>query len=296
MGDSAPKRLLALRRQFLHLCLGNEETIPKEFKDFLLLENVADKHSILNDKCGMIRCNAQRFIETPFETTRQATVLNDSELKEAFGQFLHRDENSQLAIRIRDQYRLRDREESIRARIICKPWRTLYTLFIKERTDANLFSGSKRSLRKIAKKDFRHFRAPTNGDRRFAECGICSTTTLLMANAKKHSILRSWNMDKETLLQLSVCPNPTYDCEWNKCQRCSYDQVLEKIQSSIEDFESIKETMICFPTLVTYSPAPGKESTTFMESMDTIEEFTRELANSLYTHGTGGTGAKVYFH
>ena len=243
----------------------------------------------------MVRWNAQVFLETAFEPSRQATVVDNDELKEAFGQFLHRDENSQLAIRIRDQYRLRDGNESVRARIITKPWRTLYKLFIKERTEANMFSGSIRSLRKIARKDFRHFRAPTNGDRCFAECGICSNLTLLVANAKKHSILRSWNMDKETLLQFSVCSNPTYDCEWNKCQSCSYDQVVEKIQSSIENFDSIKETMICFPTLVTYTSAPGKESTTFMESMDTIEEFTRELANSLYTHGTGGTGAKVFF-
>ena len=294
MGDSAPKRLLALRRQVLHLCLDNEETVPREFKNYLDMEPVSDKHSVLNDKCGMIRGNAQRFLETPYETSRKATVVDNVEIKEAFGRFLHREENSQLAIRIRDQYRIRNQEETVRARIICKPWRTLFNLFIQERTDANLQSGSKRSLRKMAKTDFRHFRSPTNGDRRFAECGTCATLTLLMGNAKKHSILKNWTMDIDTLIQLSVCPEASYECEWNKCQNCSYAEILEKIQATMQNFDSIKESMICFPTLLTYTSAPGKESTTYMESMDSIEEFTKELANALFTHGTGGTGAKVF--
>ena len=292
---SIPRGLLAIRRQLIHICLGNE-TIPKEYLDHLKLQPVANKSSVLVNECGMASYNVNRFLETNFETSRKSTVLNNDSLKTDFEIFLSREENSDLAIRVRDQYRIADRDEPVRARIVKKPWRTLYDEFLNERREANVTPlGSKNSLRKMVKKYFRNYRAPTPGDRRFAECGTCANLTLLMANAKKSEPLKRWahGIDKEQLLKLTVCPDPKYDCEWNQCQVCTFDRTVQNIRATIEEFNEIKDRTICFQTLVSYNAKSNCSTTTFMESCDTVEEFTVELARSMFSAGSGGCGSKV---
>ena len=179
-----PRTLLNLRRQLIQICLSNE-TVPKEYFDYINLEPVADKRSVLINEVGIQQPNVQRFLETDFETSRESTVVNNEGLKDDFEQFLFR--NSDLAIRVRDQYKIPDRDEPVRARIIKKPWRTLYEEFLKERKEADKTPlGSKNSLRKMVKKYFRNYRAATPGDRRYAECSTCANLTLLMANARKN--------------------------------------------------------------------------------------------------------------
>ena len=288
-----PKKLLTLRRQLIQICLAHE-TVPQEFRDHINLEPVEDKSSVLIDEVGLLRQNVQRFLATEFEPSREATVVNNMSLREDFEKFLFA--NSDLAIRVRDQYKVPNRDEPVRARIIKKPWRTLYEEFLKERKAAEKTPlGSKRSLRKMAKKYFRNYRAPTPGDRRFAECGTCSNLTLLMANARKNSELKDWanNTEKDQLLKMTVCQDPDHDCEWNQCQICTFDRTVEQIRSTIENYNEIKGQEICFQTLVTYKAKSNSSTSTFLESCDTIEEFTVELARSMYSHGTSGTGSKV---
>ena len=292
---SIPRGLLAIRRQLIHICLGNE-TVPKEYLDHLNLEPVENKSSVLVNEVGMKSYNVNRFLETDFETSRKATVVNNDRLKADFEIFLSKEENSDLAIRVRDQYRIPNHDEPVRARIIKKPWRTLYDEFLTERREANVTPvGSKNSLRKMVKKYFRNYRAPTPGDRRFAECGQCANLSLLMANAKKSDALKTWanRVDKEQLLKLTVCDDPKYDCEWNQCQVCTFDRTVEKIRGTIEDFNAIKDRTICFQTLVSYNAKSNCSTSTFMESCDTVEEFIVELARSMFSAGSGGCGSKV---
>ena len=292
-GNSIPKKLVNMRRQLIKICVG-DETVPKEFLDHLKLEPVENKTSVLVNEVGMKSYNVNRFLERDFEPSREATVVNNAEFKNDFENFLF--ENSDLAIRVRDQYKLRDHVEPVRARIVKKPWRTLYEEFLtKRRENDQTPIGSKHSLRKMVKKYFRNYRAPTPGDRRFAECGKCANLKLLLANASKNDALKVWsqNMDKDKLLKMTVCAEPSHDCDWNKCQTCTFDRTLEQIRSSIEDFEAIKSQDICFPTLVTYNAKSNCSTSTFLESCDTIEEYTVELARSMYSDGTSGTGSKV---
>ena len=294
---SMPRAVRTIQRQLIHICLGNE-TVPNEYLDHIKLEPVQDKASVLVNEIGMMRKNVNRFLETDFVTSREATVVNNDSLKDDFEIFLSKEENSDLAIRIRDQYRLANHDEPVRARIIKKPWRTLYDEFLNERREANVTPvGSKNSLRKMVKKYFRNYRAPTPGDRRFAECTTCANLTLLIANAQKSDALKSWSnrIDKEQLLKLTVCPVPTYDCEWNQCQDCTFDHTVERIRATIEDFNEIKDRTICFQTLVSYNAKTNCSTTTFMESCDTVEEFTVELARSMFSAGSGGCGSKVKY-
>jgi len=295
---STPRGLLAIRRQLIHICLGNE-TVPKEYLDHLKPEPVPDKFSVMVNEAGMLRFNVNRFLETDFETTRKATVVNNESLKTDFEIFLSKEENSDLAIRVRDQYRIANHDEPVRARIVKKPWRTLYEEFLTERREANVTPvGSKRSLRKMVRKYFKNYRQPTPGDRRFAECSTCANLTLLMANAKKSDVLKGWSngIDKEQLLKLTVCPEPKYDCEWNQCQECTFDRTVEKIRATIGDFNEIKDRTICFQTLVSYNAKSNCSTTTFIESCDTVEEFTVELTRSMFSAGSGGCGGKVIYN
>ena len=292
---SIPRALLAIRRQLIHICLGNE-TVPKEYLDHLKLEPVSDKTSVLVNEVGMLRHHVNRFLETDFETSRKSSVANNESFKDDFERFLSKEENSDLAIRVRDQYRVPNHDEPVRARIVKKPWRTLYDEFLTERREANVTPvGSKNSLRKIVKKYFRNYRRPTPGDRRYAECSTCANLTLLIANAKKSDALKTWSngIDKEQLLKLTVCPDPKYDCEWNQCQECTFDRTVEKIRATIGNFNEIKDRTICFQTLVSYNAKSNCSATTFMESCDTVEEFTVELARSMFSAGSGGCGSKV---
>ena len=288
-----PRALRAMQRQLIHICLENG-TVPKEYLDHLKLEPVPDKTSVLVNEIGMMRKNVNRFLETDFVTSRQATVVGNESLKDDFEKFLH--ENSDLAIRVRDQYKIRGHDEPVRARIIKKPWRTLYDEFLTKRREANEFPvGSKSSLKKMVKKYFRNYRAPTPGDRRFAECGTCANLTLLLGNARKNNALKAWsnNIEKDQLLNMTVCPVPDHDCEWNQCRTCTFERTLEQIRSTIDNYNDIKSQEICFQSLVTYKAKSNSSTSTFLESCDTIEEFTVELARSMYSHGTSGTGSKV---
>ena len=284
-----------MRRQLIQICLANDN-VPSEFLDNIKLEPVPDKTSVLVNEVGILRKHANRFLETDFKPSREATVVNNDRLKNDFELFLSKEENSDLAIRVRDQYRVPGHDEPVRARIIKKPWRTLYDEFLTQRRENEQTPiGSRRSLRRIVKKYFRNYRSPTNGDRRFAECGTCANLTLLMANAKKSDALKPWanSMEKEQLLKLTVCPEPQYNCEWNQCQVCTFDRTVEQIRSTIANYNDVKNQTICFQTLVTYNPKPNNSTSTFMESCDTVEEFTVELARSMYTAGSGGCGGKV---
>lgn len=293
--NTIPKKLLTLRRQLLQICLSNDN-VPKEYLDAITLEPVVDKTSVLVSEVGMMRQHVSQFLQTDFEPSREATVVNNVELKDDFENFLSKEENSDLAIRVRDQYKVRGHDEPVRARIIKKPWRTLYDEFLNKRREANeLPVGSKSSLKKMVKKYFRNYRAPTPGDRRFAECGTCSNLTLLLANARKNNALKTWsnNIDKDQLLKMTVCPEPDRDCEWNRCRTCTFERTLEQIRSTIDNYNDIKSQEICFQSLVTYKAKSNSSTSTFMESCDTIEEFTVELARSMFSHGTSGTGSKV---
>ena len=290
-----PKKLLTLRRQLLQICLSNEN-VPKEYSDAITLEPVVDKTAVLVSEVGMLRKHVNAFLQTDFEPSRQATVVNNMDLKDDFENFLSLEENSDLAIRVRDQYKIRGHDEPVRARIIKKPWRTLYDEFLTKRREANEFPvGSKSSLKKMVKKYFRNYRAPTPGDRRFAECGTCANLTLLLGNARKNDALKAWsnNIDRDQLLKMTVCPVPDHDCEWNQCRTCTFERTLEQIRSTIDNYNDIKSQEICFQSLVTYKAKSNSSTSTFLESCDTIEEFTVELARSMYSHGTSGTGSKV---
>ena len=293
--NTIPKKLLTLRRQLLQICLSNEN-VPKEYLDSITLEPVEDKTAVLVSEVGMMRHHVNQFLQTDFEPSRQATVVNNMDMKDDFEKFLSREENSDWAIRVRDQYQIQGRDEPVRARIVKKPWRTLYEEFLKERKEAEKTPvGSKRSLRKMVKKYFRNFRAATPGDRRYAECSTCANLTLLLSNAKKNNALKAWsnNIDKDQLLKMTVCPEPDHDCEWNKCRTCTFERTVEQIRSTIDNYNDIKSQEICFQSLVTYKAKSNSSTSTFMESCDSIEEFTVELARSMYSHGTSGTGSKV---
>ena len=285
-----------MRRQLIQICLA-AENIPNEFSNHLTLEPVRDKRSVLINEIGMNHQHVKRFLETDFEPTRQGTVVNDQEYKNDFENFLY--QNSDLAIRVRDQYKLRDHPEPVRARIVKKPFRTLYEEFLTQRRDEDKTPiGSKSSLKRMVKKYFRNYRAPTPGDRRFAECGTCANLTLLLANARKNNALKDWssNINKDRLLNMTVCPEANHDCEWNQCQTCTFDRTLEQIRESIDNYDAIRNEEICFQSLVTYKAKSNSTTSTYLESCDSIEEFTVELARSMYSHGTSGTGSKVTYN
>ena len=277
------------RKQLAKIGIGQ---VPEHWSNCIATETVEKPAAILQ-KAGMAKATAHRIVKADFKKTmRASTIVNDENLVSRFNSFLI--DNSDLAHRSRDSYKLPGSDEQERARILKQPWDRLFQEFNILLESEGRQSVSKSCLRKIRKKNCKNFRQAAKNDIEYAMCSCCTTIDLLLGAARKNRYLRNWQINKDILLAESVCDSGNDDCLWNNCSNCSLDRVLPKVRSLIPNFQEIKSQMINYPELVKYKK---KQSFThkWIQQVSSIDEFSFELTNALFCSKTKATGSKVFF-
>ena len=287
-GNNAPNDLIQLRKQVSLIAVGQ---IPDNWRQFLELEPIEQKVKELH-KYGMAKSTASRIVKAGFTLKKRSSILDNEVIIEDFLKFLH--DNSQLAIRSRDCYRIAGSDEVERARILDHSWDVIFDMFNDNITAEGRTKISKNSLRKIRKAHCKNFRVAAKFDLEYAMCSQCSKIDMVLLAMKKNRYLKDWNITKSELLDLSVCDTGNELCLWNKCSSCSYDEICQRVVNLIPNFENIKRQMINFPELVQYAKANNKSKTTkWIEQVTTINEFASELTGVLFCSKTKATGPKV---
>ena len=108
--------------------------------------------------------------------------------------------------------------------------------------------------------------------------------------------LKSWEIDQDKLMSLSVCDENSRDCLWNRCALCKFDDVVENVKQSIPNFDAVSEESISYRTLASYrksGSSTGNKSTVWLPTTTSIEDFVPVLAQSLFCHASKSTGPKV---
>ena len=284
---NAPKDLILFRKQLAKLAIGD---LPETWSNFVSTEQVDHPRAALI-KAGMASATAYRTIRANFgKTSRTSTVVNDQNLILKFQAFLC--DNSDLAHRVRDSYLVPGSDERERARILKKPWDRLFEDFNDLLKSEGSTEVSKSCLRKIRRKNCKHFRQAAKHDVEYAMCSSCTKIDLMLAAIQKNRYLRDWQINMDALLAESVCDSGNNDCLWDKCSNCCYDRVVLKIQNLIPNFATIKNQMINYPELVKYKKNQSMTHK-WIHQVSNIEEFTSELASTLFCSKTKATGSKV---
>jgi len=96
-------------------------------------------------------------------------------------------------------------------------------------------------------------------------------------------------------LDYSVCNKDNYNCLWGLCTDCDEDSTLEKLTSSIPNFDEIKDEDVDYAMLMSYEVKEGKKTktTVWVNQIATVEEFLIDVNNSLFVSSSKGTGKKV---
>ena len=282
-----PHDLILFRKQLSHIAVGK---IPQHWSKYLESQPVENQWSELV-KAGMIQRAATRILKADFsESKRTSTIVNDQVLANKFHAFLT--DRSELAHRVRDTYRIQGTDERERARILNAPWDQLFTDFNAKLKSENENEVSKSCLRKIRKKFCKNFRQAAKRDIEYAQCNVCSKIDMMLSAMAKNRYIQNWRINRDNLLELSVCDTGHEDCLWDRCQQCNLDQTILKVKSAITDFESCKHQMINWPELVKYKKN-SSEITKWIEQVTTIDEFASELACALFCSKHKATGSKV---
>ena len=285
--QKAPKDLVLFRKQLSHIGIGK---VPSTWSKFLQTDQIEHPYSELV-KVGMHSTTAHNIMKADFaKKQRTSTVVNDKVLVDKFHLFLTN--QSELAHRVRDSYRIHGSDEQIRARILNKPWDRLFNDFNEVLRSENKDTVSKSCLRKIRKKFCRNFRQASKRDIEYAQCNVCSKLDMMISAMAKNRYMKNWQINRENLLNLSICDNGTEDCLWDRCNDCNLDQTVFKVKSEIPDFANCKRQMINWPELVKYKKNKS-EITKWIEQVTTIDEFALELASALFCSKTKATGSKV---
>ena len=285
--QKAPKDLVLFRKQLCHIGIGK---VPSSWSNFL--ESQELEHPVPElVKAGMHSTTAKNIMKADFaKKKRTSTVVNDKSLVDKFHLFLTN--QSELAHRVRDSYRIHGSEEQIRARILNKPWDRLFKEFNEILQSENKDEVSKSCLRKIRKKFCKNFRQASKRDIEYAQCNVCSKLDMMISALAKNRYIKNWQINREELLKLSVCENETEECLWDRCNLCNLDQTVLKVKSEIPDFENCKRQMINWPELVKYKKNKS-DITKWIQQVSTIDEFASELASALFCSKTKATGSKV---
>lgn len=280
--------MILFRKQIAQIAIGK---LPQSWSNHVESHSVENKWSELV-KAGLNKNTATRILKADFaKSSRASTVVNNQELISKLTSFLT--DQSELAHRVRDSYRILGSEEKERARILNKPWDQLFKEFNQLLQSENLAPVSKTCLRKIRKKYLKNFRQAAKRDIEYAQCNVCSKIDMMLCAARKNRYIGDWPINKESLLELSVCDNGNDDCIWNKCNNCDIGQTIYKVKSACPNFEAVKHQMINWPELCKYKKK-NAEIHKWIQQVTTIDEFVSELADALFCSKMKATGSKVY--
>ena len=172
--------MVLFRKQLSHIAIGK---VPPTWSNFLESQQIEHPLPELV-KAGMHSSTAKRLMKADFaKKKRESTVVNNNVLVDQFHSFLTN--QSELAHRVRDSYRINGNEEQIRARILNKPWDQLFKEFNEILRSENKDVVSKTCLRKIRKKFCKNFRQASKRDIEYAQCNVCSKLDMMISSMAK---------------------------------------------------------------------------------------------------------------
>ena len=287
-----PKSLLTFQNQLLKI--GLNVAVEKSWAPFLELEPVDSPHHVAEEVTNGLRAdNFGRFEKASFFTKRRRTIVDDPENIDHLDEYLK--STCPLGIRSRDVRTVPGREEKERIHIVTDTWNSVFHKYNLLREEEGLEKISSSALRLICRNHLPHYRRANPRDRQYALCTPCSQVEALLEVVTKNSLFDQWNVDKQQLLRYSVCSDDRYACLWGHCSDCDEDFTLQKLVSSIPNFDDIKTEDVDYAMLMKYEAKKGSKTktTVWVNQTASVEEFMVDLNNSLFVSSSKGTGKKV---
>ena len=287
-----PKSLLQFQNQLIKI--GLNTSVEASWKPFLDIEEVDSPHLVAETVTNGLRADHfSRFAKTSFFSKRRRTVVDNPDNIDHLDAYLTK--TCPLGIRSRDVRRVPGREEKERVRIVTDTWNKVFEKYNLEREEEGLERISSSALRLIRRNHLPHYRRATPTDRQYALCTECSQIDSHLEVVAKNSLFQQWSVNKQQLLQQSVCSEDNYNCLWGFCNNCDEGSTLEKLVSCIPNYEEIREEDVDYAMLMSYEAKEGSKTktTVWVNQTASVEEFMVDLNNSLFTSASKGTGKKV---
>ena len=285
-----------LRFQNQLIKIGLNVGVEKAWADVLELESVDSPHHVAESETnGLCRQHFSRFKNANFFPKRRRTVVDDDEIIDHLDEFLQN--NCPLGIRSRDVRKVPGREEKERVRIVTDTWKVVFAKYNEEREKSGLKKISFSALRMICRNHLPHYRRASRYDREYALRSPCAQLESHLEVLTKNSMFQDWNINKEQLLAKSVCSDDNYNCLWGRCDECNENSTLQKLISSIPNYDDIKEEDVEYAMIMSYEVKEGKKTKTsvWVNQFASVEDFVIDLSNSLFVSSSKGTGKKVSF-
>ena len=289
---SWPRSLLRFQNQLIKI--GLNLGVDESWATFLELEQVDSPNHVAEVVTnGITANNFSRFEKTSFFPKRRRTVVDDSEIIDHLDDYLKN--TCPLGIRSRDVRTVPGREEKERIHIVTDTWNSVFQKYNSLREEEGLKKISSSALRLICRNHLPHYRRANPRDRQYALCTPCSQVEALLEVVTKNCLFDQWDVDKQQLLRYSVCSDDRYACLWGNCSDCDEDSTLQKLVSSIPNFDDIKTEDVDYAMLMKYEAKKGSKTktTVWVNQTASVEEFMVDLNNSLFVSSSKGTGKKV---